>query len=205
MGFYNDQVLPRFIDLAMGKPMNPMRAKVTAGLSGEVLELGFGSGRNLPHVPPAVTRFLAVEPATVARQLAAGRIAQAPFPVELIGPDGQEIPIDDDSVDHVVVTWTLCTIPNVERALAETHRVLRPGGQLHFIEHGRSPRQEVARWQDRVTPTWKKIFGGCHLNRQMDELIENAGLRLDQIDKYKMVGPEFFSFAYEGIATKPQA
>lgn len=205
MSFYNEQILPRFIDLAMGKAMDPIREKVTAGLSGEVLELGFGSGRNLPHVPSSVTRFLAVEPATVGRQLAAGRIAEAPFPVELVGRDGQEIPLDDGSVDHVLVTWTLCTIPDVERALVETHRVLRPGGQLHFIEHGRSPRPKVARWQDRVTPTWMKIFGGCHLNRPMDQLIETAGLRLDHIERYKMVGPEFVSFAYEGIASKPAA
>ena len=205
MGFYDEQILPRFIDLAMGKSMAPLREKVVAGLSGDVLELGFGSGRNLPHVPSDVTRYLAVEPAMVGRKLAAGRIAEAPFPVELIGLDGQEIPLQDEAVDHVVVTWTLCTIPDVDRALAETRRVLRPGGQLHFIEHGRSPRQEVARWQDRVTPTWKRVFGGCHLNRQMDELIERAGLRLDHIERYKMVGPEFFSFAYEGIASKPAA
>src|ERR1700729_4094846 len=148
MGFYEDQVLPRFIDVMLGKGMEDVRARVAAGLSGDVLELGFGSGRNLPHAPASVTRLLAVEPAAASRTLAAQRVAEAPFPVDWIGLDGQDLPLKSESVDHVLVTWTLCTIPDVERALRESHRVLRPGGTLHFVEHGRSPRAPVAKWQD---------------------------------------------------------
>lgn len=202
MGFYDDQVLPRFIDLALGRPVETTRARVVSGLTGEVLEIGFGSGRNLPHLPPQVTRLLAVEPAVVGRRLAAGRLAATAVPVEFVGDDGQRLPVPDTSVDHVLVTWTLCTIPDVERALGEVRRVLRPGGTLHFVEHGRSPRPGVARWQDRLTPLWGRCFGGCHLNRPVDRLIENAGLTLDTIETYRMGGPEFFGFAYEGIASK---
>jgi ubiquinone/menaquinone biosynthesis C-methylase UbiE len=203
MGFYNDQVMPRFTDLMLGKPMDETRQRVTAGLAGDVLEIGFGSGRNVPHLPPSVTRLLAVEPASVGRKLASRRIAEAPMPVEFIGTDGQHLPVPDESVDHVLVTWTLCTIPDVDRALGEVHRVLQPGGTLHFVEHGRSPRPNVAHWQDRLTPLWGVLFGGCHLNRSIDAIIEGAGLELDAIRTYKMGGPELMGFAYEGVATKP--
>ena len=202
MGFYDDQVLPRFIDVMLGKRMEHVRARVASGLSGDVLELGFGSGRNLPHTPASVTRLLAVEPAAASRTLAAQRVAAAPFPVDWVGLDGQDLPLESESVDHVLVTWTLCTIPDVDRALRETHRVLRPGGTLHFVEHGRSPRAQVAQWQDRLTPLWGKAFGGCHLNRSIDTLIEGAGLTVSNMETYSMGGPEVFSFAYEGKALK---
>jgi ubiquinone/menaquinone biosynthesis C-methylase UbiE len=202
MGFYNDQVLPRFTDLTLGKLMDETRRRVTAGLAGDVLEIGFGSGRNLPHLPASVNRLLAVEPAAVGRKLASRRIAEAPIPVEFVGADGQELPVPDASVDHVLVTWTLCTIPDVDRALREVHRVLQPGGTVHFVEHGRSPRANVAQWQDRLTPLWGLLFGGCHLNRSIDALIEGAGLDLTAIRTYNMGGPELMGFAYEGVATK---
>ncbi|WP_018504142.1 class I SAM-dependent methyltransferase [Parafrankia discariae] len=204
MGFYDDQVLPRFIDLVLGRPMETTRARVAAGLTGEVLEVGFGSGRNLPHLPPEVTRLLAVEPAAVGRRLAGDRLAATAVPVEFVGEDGQRLPLPDTSVDHVLVTWTLCTIPDVERALGEMRRVLRPGGTLRFVEHGRSSRPGVARWQDRLTPLWGRCLGGCHLNRPIDRLIENAGLTLDTIGTYRMIGPEFFGFAYEGVASRTE-
>lgn len=202
MGLYNDQVVPRFTDLALGKPMEETRQRVVAPLDGDVLEIGFGSGRNVPHLPPAVNRLLAVEPASVGRDLAKRRIADARVPVEFVGLDGQELPLLDASVDHVLVTWTLCTIPDVGQALREVHRVLRPGGSLHFVEHGRSSTARVAQWQDRLTPLWGKLFGGCHLNRQIDALIEGAGLSLDSVRTYTMGGPEFIGFAYEGVASK---
>jgi ubiquinone/menaquinone biosynthesis C-methylase UbiE len=203
MGFYNDQVLPRFTDLTLGTLMDETRQRVTAGLAGDVLEIGFGSGRNLPHLPSSVNRLLAVEPAPVGRKLARRRMAESPIPVEFIGVDGQELPVPDASVDHVLVTWTLCTIPDVDRALGEIHRVLQPGGTLHFVEHGRSPRPGVAQWQDRLTPFWGMLFGGCHLNRSIDALIKRAGLDLDAVRTYSMGGPELMGFAYEGVATKP--
>jgi ubiquinone/menaquinone biosynthesis C-methylase UbiE len=203
MGLYTDQFLPRFTDFALGKPMETTRARVVAGLSGEVLELGFGSGRNLPHAPETVRRYLAVEPALVCRKLAAQRVADAPFPVEWIGLDGQDIPLEDESVDHVLATWTLCTIPDVERALQETRRVLRRGGTFHFVEHGRSPKPQVAKWQDRITPLWGQLFGGCHLNRPTDRLVEEAGLTLNRVRNFNMGGPEMIGFAFEGTASKP--
>ena len=204
MGFYEHQVLPRFIDVMLGKGMEDVRARVAAGLSGDVLELGFGSGRNLPRIPrrraspgcwPSNHRGLAHT----------GRTAGSRGPVPRstwIGLDGQDLPLKSESVDHVLVTWTLCTIPDVERALRETHRVLRPGGTLHFVEHGRSPRAPVAKWQDRLTPLWGKVFGGCHLNRSIDKLIEGSGLTVSTMETYNMGGPELFGFAYEGKALK---
>ncbi|CAO5252206.1 class I SAM-dependent methyltransferase [Frankia sp. AgKG'84/4] len=203
MGFYDDQVLPRIVDLALGRSMEEVRARVAAGLSGEVLEIGFGSGRNLAHLPSGVTRLLAVEPAAGGRRLAAARIAAAPFAVEFVGLDGQELGLADASVDHVLTTWTLCTIPDVDRALREIHRVLRPGGTLHFTEHGRSPSPTVARWQNRLTPAWSRIAGGCQLNRRIDDLVEKSGLTLDSARTYPMSGTAQIGFAYEGVASKP--
>ncbi|MCK9924692.1 methyltransferase domain-containing protein [Frankia sp. AgPm24] len=202
MRFYEDQVLPRIIDVALGRVVEPARARVTAGLRGDVLEIGFGSGRNLAHLPAQVSRLLVVEPAATGLRLAQRRIAAAAVPVEVVGRDGQRLELADASVDQVLVTWTLCTIPDVDQALREARRVLRPGGTLHFTEHGRSVRPRVARWQDRLTPAWGRVFGGCHLNRPIDELVTNAGLTLRSLDHYR-VGPEFIGYGYEGIAAKP--
>jgi len=202
LGFYNDQVLPRFIDVALGKPFEQTRARVASELSGEVLEVGFGSGRNVPHYPCAVTRVQAVEPASVGRKLADRRIAASPVPVSYVGLDGQALPLPDESVDHVLVTWTLCTIPDVDLALREIHRVLRSGGRLHFAEHGRSPKPNVAHRQDRVTPAWGKVSGGCHLNRSIPDLVTASGLTMTRLQTYPMPGPPLFGFAFEGVATK---
>jgi SAM-dependent methyltransferase len=158
VGFYNDQVVPRVIDVMLGmKELVPLRERVTAGVDGEVLEVGFGSGRNVPFYPSSTTRVRAVDPATVGRKLAAERVAASPVPVEYVGLDGEALPLPDESVDHVLTTWTLCTIPDVERALGEMRRVLRPGGALHFLEHGRSPDTKVAAWQDRLTPIQRRV------------------------------------------------
>jgi ubiquinone/menaquinone biosynthesis C-methylase UbiE len=160
MGFYEEQVLPRVTDRALrGKEAARLRARVTAGLSGEVLEVGFGSGLNMPYYPPAVRRVRAVDPSAVARRVAASTV-----PVEYIGVDAQALPLEDASVDHVVSVLTLCTIPDVDRALAEIRRVLRPAGAFHFMEHGLSPQETVARWQHRLTPLQRRVFGGCHIN-----------------------------------------
>ena len=202
VGVYGDHVLPRLVDLTLGRPFEKTRARVAAGLTGEVLEVGFGSGRNVPHYPSAVSRVLAVDPAAAGRKLAAERIAASQVPVEFVGLDGQDLPLADESVDHVLVTWTLCTIPDVERALAEVRRVLRPGGSLHFVEHGRSPRSRIARWQDRVTPTWGKLAGGCHLNRSIPDLIAGSDLTVTRLDAYRISGPEVFGFMFEGAAIK---
>jgi ubiquinone/menaquinone biosynthesis C-methylase UbiE len=204
VGFYVDHVLPRITDVALrGNEFTEARARVCAGLDGEVLEVGFGSGRNVPHYPADVRRVRAVDPATVGRKLAAGRVAASTVPVEYVGLDGEHLPIDDESVDHVLTTWTLCTIPDVERALDEMRRVLRPGGSLHFVEHGCAPDPTTARWQDRLTPIQRRVFGGCHLNRPIDALVRGAGLRLATLDNYFVRGPKPFGYLFEGIATKP--
>ncbi|MGY6499857.1 MAG: class I SAM-dependent methyltransferase [Acidimicrobiales bacterium] len=200
MGVYEDRVLPRIIDITIGRAFDPVRARVAAGLSGDVLEIGFGSGRNVAHYPDAVRRVLAVEPSPGARRLAEPRIAAGSTPVEMIGLDGQDLALDDQAVDHVLVTWTLCSIPDVDRALAEIHRVLRPGGRLHFVEHGRSPDPRIARRQRRLGPVWRRAFGGCHLDRPIPELIARAGL-VPQVETYEL-RPRFVGYTYEGTAAK---
>lgn len=203
VGLYEDQILPRLINVALGnRECTRIRGRVSAGLSGEVLEVGFGSGLNVPHYPDTVKRVQAVDPATVGRKLAAERVAASPVPVDYVALDGQDLPIEAASVDHVLVTWTLCTIPDVGRALSEFRRVLRPDGQLHFVDHGRSPDASVRRWQDRLTPLQRRLFGGCHLNRPIDELVLGAGFDLKRLETYYMRGPKAFGYMYEGVATK---
>jgi len=202
MGWYVDRVVPRIVDLALGgAEFDAIRARVCADLDGEVLEVGFGSGLNVPHYPPAVRRVRAVDPATAARRLAAERVAASPVPLEYVGLDGEQLPVEDGSVDHVLTTWTLCTIPDVERALREMRRVLRPGGSLHFVEHGLAPQPRIAKWQHRLTPVQRRLFGGCHLDRPIDALVEGAGLRLTALDTYFARGPKAFTHLFEGVAT----
>ena len=204
MGLYSDQILPRVTEVIMArKQFGPIRARVAAGLDGEVVEIGFGSGLNIAYYPPAVHRVQAVDPATLGRTLAAERVATSPVPVEFTGLDGQHLPVDCGSVDHVLATWTLCSIPQPERALAEVYRVLRPGGRFHFAEHGRSPDPKVAGWQDRLTPLQRRLAGGCHLNRPIQTLIEASGLELAKISNYYLPGPKAFGCMYEGVAAKP--
>jgi ubiquinone/menaquinone biosynthesis C-methylase UbiE len=203
MGFYVDRVLPYLVDAALGgKQFGTIRERVCSPLEGDVVEIGFGSGRNVPYYPSPVTRVRAVDPATVGRKLAAKRVAASVTPVEYVGLNGAELPMEDDSVDHVLTTWTLCTIPEVDKALTEMRRVLRPGGRLHFVEHGRSPDANVARWQDRLNPLQRRFVGGCHLNRQIDQLITTAGLELDGLENFYARGPKAFGYLFEGTAIK---
>jgi ubiquinone/menaquinone biosynthesis C-methylase UbiE len=153
VGLYVDRILPRITDVALGRAdLHEVRARVCEGLDGEVLEVGFGSGLNVPHYPDGIVRVRAVDPATAGRKLAAERVAKSTAPIEYVGLDGERLPLDDDSVDHVVITWTLCTIPDASQAVREMRRVLRPGGRLHFVEHGLAPMPKVARWQERLNP-----------------------------------------------------
>lgn len=199
---YREQVLPRITNFVMGSSDHvPIRRRVCAGLSGEVLEIGFGSGLNVPYYPDSVTRVYAVEPATLGRRLGAARLSASPVPVEFIGLDGQALPVESDSVDHVLSTWTMCTIPDVSRALAEVRRVLRPGGSLHFVEHGCSPDARVARWQHRLTPLQRRLFGGCHLDRPIATLIADSGLRVEVLENYYTPGTKVDGYTYEGRAS----
>jgi ubiquinone/menaquinone biosynthesis C-methylase UbiE len=204
MGLYRDQVLPRIVDLAMrGGDLEGVRARVAAGLDGEVLEIGFGSGLNIPFYPAKVTRVWAVDPAAVGRKLAAKRAAASAVPIDYIGLDAERLPVGDASADHVLSTWTLCTIPDPMVALAEVIRVLRPGGAFHFAEHGRSPDAKVARMQDRLNPLQQRVFGGCNVNRPIGELVTASGLELTRLENYYLKGPQATGYIFEGIAVKP--
>ncbi len=194
-------MLPRAIDRMLDNDeVNGLRDEVCGGLSGTVLEIGFGSGLNLPFHPAAVERVLAVEPSDLAWRLAEARRATARPAVERVGLDGRRLELSDASVDHALSTFTLCTIPTVDAALAEIRRVLRPGGRLHFLEHGRAPDASVARWQSRLNPVQVRVAGGCHLDRRIDELITGAGLTMLDLRTDYATGIRAFAFLYQGTA-----
>ena len=204
MGLYLDQILPRVLDLGMNnRRMRALRDQAAIGLTGTVVELGFGSGLNLPHYPEAVERLYAIDPATVGRRLARRRIEAAGFPVEFPSLDGERIALDDSTADCVLVTWSMCTIPRPSKALEEAYRVLKPGGTLHFVEHGRSPDPAVARQQDRVEPWWGAVFGGCSLIREVDVEVREAGFVLDPVEVFHAEGsPRFLGATRLGKAFK---
>jgi ubiquinone/menaquinone biosynthesis C-methylase UbiE len=205
MGMYGDHVLPRIINVVGAmQAARPQRERVCSGLHGEVVEIGFGSGLNVPFYPSAVTRVAAIEPAAVGWKLARERVQASPVPVERAGLDGQRLPFADDSFDAALSTWTMCTIPDVEAALREVRRVLRPGGTLHFVEHGLAPDEDVRRWQHRLEPLQKRLFGGCHLTRRMRELIAGAGFEITELDVFYEEGsPRFVGANSLGVATSP--
>ena len=205
MGIYGDHVLPRMINCLCGLKMNdPLRQRTCEGLEGEVVEIGFGSGLNIPFYPAGVSRVSAVEPADIGWKLAQKRLADAQVPVERSGLDGQSLPFPDDSFDSALSTWTMCTIPNIDVALAELRRVLKPGGRLHFMEHGLAPDEPVQRWQHRLEPVQKRVFGGCHLSRPIVPLLTNAGFTIRNVDVFYDDGaPKFLVADSLGVAVSP--
>lgn len=201
MGFYNDRILPRLCDLAMGsKDLLPYRERVVRAAKGRVLEIGIGSGRNLPLYGPAVKQVVGLDPGTRLMQMA----REAPHPdiaVEFVEASAEAIPIDNRSIDTVVTTWTMCSIPDIGRALEEVRRVLRPDGKLVFVEHGRAPEPRVQWWQDRLTPAWRRISGGCHLDRDIADLLLRNGFNVEDLRTGYMNGLKAMTFMYEGQAS----
>ncbi|HUW80272.1 MAG TPA: class I SAM-dependent methyltransferase [Acidocella sp.] len=201
MSFYRHHILPPLLNFAMRqKSLQPFRDRVIQCATGNVLEIGIGSGLNLPLYGSGVRSVIGVEPSVELLAMARQRVKLATVPIELLCASAEALPIDSGSVDTVVTTWSLCTIPNAHLALQEARRVLRPGGTLLFVEHGRAPEAGIARWQDRLDPLWSHIAGGCHLNREIDQLIMGAGFRIDTMRHDHMPGPPTHTYFYEGQA-----
>jgi SAM-dependent methyltransferase len=204
-GFYGRQIVPRMMRVMCGpKATAALRQRVCAGLAGDVVEIGFGSASNVPHYPSAVTRVDAVEPSDVAWRLGQPQLSADGIPVERTGFDAQALPYVDNRFDAAVSTWTLCTIPDVDAALAELRRVLKPNGALHFVEHGLAPDDRVRVWQRRLEPLQKRLVGGCRLTRPVTELLRQAGFVLVDVDEFYHAGEPKIVGAYSlGVAFSP--
>jgi ubiquinone/menaquinone biosynthesis C-methylase UbiE len=204
MGIYGDWVLPRLLDKAMGtKPLAEQRKLALSDVKGNVLELGFGSGHNLPFYPQGVERLVAVDPSVASAKLARPRIAAAPFPVEYQHLMGEQLGEGDETFDAVVSTYTLCTVGDPVAALEQVHRVLEPGGTFHLLEHGLAEDPKVQRWQHRLNGFNGFVFGGCSLTRDIETLVREAGFVFDKVEKYYVEGdPKFAGFVTRGVARK---
>jgi ubiquinone/menaquinone biosynthesis C-methylase UbiE len=201
MHFYRDHILPWLTHLAMRQArLVPYRTHAVSGATGRVLEIGIGSGLNLPFYSQNVKQIIGIEPSPRLLDMAREAARRSTSPLDLVEGTAEAIPIESASIDTVVTTWTMCSIPNVDGALAEMRRVLRPSGSLLFVEHGRAPEPRVRWWQDHLTPAWKCLSGGCHLNRAIEDVVQRAGFRIDQIEKGYMRGPNPMTFMYEGRA-----
>ena len=202
MGVYRDRVFPRIVNLACNtKETRRIRDEVCAPLTGEVLEIGFGTGLNLPHLPQDVTRLLAVDPMKAGPRLAADRLADTSVEVAFVGLDGQSLDLGDDSVDTALSTWTLCSIPDAPAAVREVGRVLRAGGTFHFVEHGAAPDVKVRAWQDRLNGVQQRFACGCNLNRDIPSIVEAGGMTVTTLDTFYAKGdPKFIGWTFQGVA-----
>lgn len=201
MGWWSEHVVPRVTDLALGnREVAELRRRTVASAVGEVVELGYGSALTLPHYPTAVTGVLAVEPSPLARRLATGREAESSIPVRHVGLDGASLPLPDDTADTVVSTFSLCTIPDLDGALTEVRRVLRPGGAFLFLEHGLSDDPATARWQHRLDGVQQRLFAGCHLTRAIVERVGGAGFDVQDVARERLPGPRLVNPVYRGRA-----
>jgi ubiquinone/menaquinone biosynthesis C-methylase UbiE len=203
MRWWTEQVVPRAVDVALGLAgVHELRARVCEGLTGEVLEIGFGSGLNVEHYPSAVDRVAAVEPSDVAWDIAQRKHLRARPPVVRAALDGEHLNLPDDSMDTALSTFTLCTIPDVVAALGQVRRVLRPGGSFHFLEHGLAPDPGVRRWQHRLAPLQYRFFAGCHLDRPIGDLVAGSGLVVEEVETFYFTGPKVLGSLYLGRAVK---
>lgn len=202
MGFYADYVLPRILDLAMrNKDAARLRAAWIPKARGEVLEVGIGSGLNLPFYSAQVHQVYGIDPALKLQRLARERAAAGKLAVEFFSQSAEDpTPLPDASIDTIVSTWSLCSIPDGVAALRQLKRVLKPDGVFIFVEHGRSPEPGVVAWQDRLTPSWKRVCGGCHLNRKIDQIIQDAGFQITELKTEYLPGPRPMTYIYEGLA-----
>ncbi|GAA4258454.1 methyltransferase domain-containing protein [Azospirillum formosense] len=201
MSLYQHHILPRLTDWVMGQAvLSDFRSRVVGGARGRVLEIGIGSGRNLPFYGGAATEVVGVDSSPELLALARRAAAVTPHPVKLMEQTAEQLPFSDSSFDTAVVTWSLCSIPDPVAALREARRVLRPGGQLRFVEHGLAPDPGVRRWQHRLTPVWSRCAGGCHLDRKMDDLIHAAGFHITDLKAGYVPGIRLLGFMYEGCA-----
>lgn len=199
---YKDWIVPALVDWSMrSKRLMPFRSRVVSAAEGRVLEIGIGSGLNLPFYTAQARQIFGLDPSPALLARARSRVLPTQPRVQFLAGSAEQIPLDAGSVDSAVMTWVGCSIPDIARALDEIRRVLRPGGRLLFVEHGRAPQQKIARWQDRLDPLWVRIAGGCHINRSPDVLLRQAGLRIDRLETGYIPGPKITTFLYEGLAT----